>query len=1231
MQNIKNIYVTKRFLKYFFTNFFPLLIILFAVALFIENSNVEKELFTIKSKEKVKLSYHTKLISSQFEMISSDLIVLAESSSLNSFIEKNSQHNRCNVEKLFLSFSRRKKLYDQIRFIDTLGNEKIRINFNNGKPLVVPANKLQNKGDRYYFKNTIQLGKGIVFISPFDLNVENGKIEEPLKPMIRFGIPVFDYNNKKRGIVIINYLGDRLLDDFRNSNIGDASQFMLLNSEGYWLYNSYKDNAWGFMYKAGDNLKFQSLYGEEWKKILHNTGQFQNEKGLFTFSTIYPLEEIQNLLGETKAGNTYRQEYFWEVVSIYPQIEIDQVISDAMRVYRIMEIITFVVILILSLFIARIRLLRIIASEKSTAELEKLSHALEHAPVVIEITDTKGNIEYVNPFYTKITGYTVEEVVEQNLSILKEGSLSPELYEEMWQTLEQNKIWHKELTNKRKNDEIYWESVSISPVINSSGKTTHYVVIKEDITERKEHDAELIEAKIVAEAGTEAKSRFLASMSHEIRTPMNAIIGFAHLALDTELNPKQLSYLKKINFSAKALLDIINDILDFSKIEANELALENIEFNLEEVVTSVSTLISQKVFDKELELILHISPKIPQKLIGDPLRLRQILTNFCNNAVKFTKKGEIIVEITSLMENKEEVELLFSVKDTGIGIKEGQKNKLFKAFQQADTSTTREFGGTGLGLVISENLARLMRGKVWFKSEENKGSTFYFSAKFKKQQILTPTENLLTDDLRETRVMLFDNNPTTNRFLTEILGSYFTKVTSVKLEENLLLEFAEAKENPYQLLIVDCRSFKEANIERLRYLKNKYNVPILMIVSPSLQENVIIKSVSDIVDSFLFKPVNYSDLFNSVMEIFGKTRINSDDIDVVNKADEYKNDLEKIKGSLILLAEDNEINQQVAAEMLASMNITVEIAKNGLQAVEMIASSGYPSKYSLVLMDVQMPEMDGITATSEIRKMEFYKSLPIIAMTADAMEDVRQMCLNAGMDEYLTKPIEPNKLAEALTKWIPSNKEIEIEDLVIDTERSNSITFVQIPHIEGVDILDGLKFVNGNKKLFVELLKKFVEEDNFKSEVEQALKNNDVKKILRVTHILKGNAKVLGMNKLENIVSEAQSKLTESKNLTEWNYLSEILKELVPITDSLKLFFSYKESRKTKKIVDDTRKKLNKLKSLLELRDMEAMGLYQELGEVSGFESEISKLGMAINKFQFEQALEIVLKLLEEK
>jgi len=492
--------------------------------------------------------------------------------------------------------------------------------------------------------------------------------------------------------------------------------------------------------------------------------------------------------------------------------------------------------------------------------------------------------------------------------------------------------------------------------------------LQEKNEELKARAAELHLAKQAAESATKAKSDFLANMSHEIRTPMNAVIGMAHLALRTKLTPKQEDYLRKIQRSANSLLGIINDILDFSKIEAGKLHMESVDFGLDEVLDNVSTVVGVKAQEKKLEFLMDTAPDVPMALAGDPLRLGQVLTNLCNNAVKFTEAGEIVLATELVEKGAQWVILRFSVRDTGIGITAEQQQKLFEAFTQADTSTTRKFGGTGLGLTISRHLVNMMQGDIRVESESGRGSKFTFTAKFGLVGKVTDRNLAPSRELRGMRVLVVDDNASSREILQTLLESMSFEVsTAASAEEGIAELVKAAKGRPYQLVVMDWKMPGMDGLNASAIIHRHTDIPIkpkIIIVTAYGREELVLRSEKIGVDGFLLKPVSQSVLFDAIMVAFGKEmpEFKREARNGADAAQEFVN----IRGARVLLAEDNAINQQVAQEILENAGLAVDIANNGKEALEMVKGRTYDA----VLMDIQMPEMNGFEATREIRKWE---------------------------------------------------------------------------------------------------------------------------------------------------------------------------------------------------------------------------------------------------------------------
>jgi len=652
--------------------------------------------------------------------------------------------------------------------------------------------------------------------------------------------------------------------------------------------------------------------------------------------------------------------------------------------------------------------------------------------------DLKGNIIFFNNSYLKILGYSADEAMGmkyKNYVPEKTGKIMFETFNRVYRTGIATKALDWNLIRKD-GSECFME-VSVSLIKDSNGNPTGFRGIMRDITSRKNTDEELKLAIEDAEKATEIKSEFLANMSHEIRTPMNGIIGMYNLLLSTELNSEQIDYVETGKRSADSLLTIINEVLDFSKIEAGKLDLEILDFDLRTAMEEVVELPAMQAHTKGLEFAYLIHQDIPSLLTGDPGRLRLVLLNLTGNAIKFTEKGEIVIYVSLEEETDTHVKIRFTVKDTGIGISRADQDLLFKSFHQVDASTTRKYGGTGLGLVISKKLTELMDGEIGLESAFGLGTTFWFTAMFEKQPYVMKKQQISSDIIRDKRILLVDDNKTNLDILQGYLeswGSFCDTALSGEMALSLLNAVAKV-DALYDLVITDMRMPEMDGAELGRRIKTSpklKDIPLVMLTSHGLRGDAVrMKEIG--FAAYLTKPIRRSQLFDCLAMVFdGKPDLtNKEKSQLITR---HSISEAKRRSTRILLAEDNIVNQKLALRLLEKFGFQADAVANGMEAVRALELA----PYDLVLMDVQMPELDGFQATQVIRDPEsrvLNHNIPIIAMTAHAMKKDRDRCLNAGMDDYVPKPIQPQKLYEAI--------ENQILDSAKDTKKKDAATLLK--------------------------------------------------------------------------------------------------------------------------------------------------------------------------------------------
>ncbi len=674
------------------------------------------------------------------------------------------------------------------------------------------------------------------------------------------------------------------------------------------------------------------------------------------------------------------------------------------------------------------------ALRRSEAEARKLAMVAARTDNAVVISDASGRVEWANEAFSRLSGYSLEEVAGKTPGSFLHGSeTDPATVGYMRDQIRSGEGFRTEVLNYAKDGRKYWLDLEVRPVTDASGFLSQFIGIQRDVTERRRTSEELLRAKDAAESASRAKGEFLANMSHEIRTPMNGILGMTELALETDVTPRQREYLSLVKSSAEALLTVINDILDFSKIEAGKLELDPAPFRLREALEDTVRTLASRAHGKGLELALRIAPDVPDALVGDVGRLRQVVVNLIGNAIKFTERGEVVLQ-AQLVEQPGrifdgEVVLEFAVSDTGIGIPAAKLGKVFEPFEQADNSTTRRHGGTGLGLTISTKLVALMGGQIQAESQVGSGSRFFFTTVLGRLPLAEAfVADKRTADLENLRVLVVDDNATNRRILEEVLAGWGSRTESADSGVSALnvLLAGSSRRDPFAAAVLDFMMPEMDGLELAQRIKSHpefEQIALILMTSDGLSDSTA--RYRDMgFSACLSKPLRQSELYDALSDAIGSAT------DLSATRCPTRVDLERretedtvvgsngVKGLRILLAEDNPVNQRVATLMLEGLQHRVTVVGDGKLAVEALESEVYDA----VLMDVQMPVMDGFEAVVVIRAAsdDSRMRIPIIALTAHAMKGDRERCLAAGFDGYLTKPVRADAIREELKRLIPA-------------------------------------------------------------------------------------------------------------------------------------------------------------------------------------------------------------------
>ena len=904
--------------------------------------------------------------------------------------------------------------YDQVRLLDPSGREIFRVNWLGGQhPLAeVPASGLQDKSDRPYYRETLVAAPDAAVFSPMDLNVEHGQVEQPLKPTMRVSGQIVGPDGKLRGILVLNQIGELFFRELRLDH-DQPWRSMLLNGDGFWMIGPSAESEWGFQLpdRKEGNLKTEDP--ALWEKIsASKVGWFEDKGILYCFKKTDPVNsgtEYPPLRMSVQGEDRLH----WIFLTKVPNEVVWQKVEPIRKGIWEAGAMALVVLVPLVRGGLRARHRRQVAVE----ELRKSELLLQMAGQMSKVGAWRVEWRTRQVIWSEEI-YRIRELPLDYAPTVEEGiaTYAPEHRETVREAFEaclaEGKPFDVEAELITATGRRLWVRV-MGQAEHEDGRLQRAFGTMQDITASKQvllelHESQTRLMKSVAQeqelarraqAAERAKGEFLAVMSHEIRTPLNGVIGMTSILADTALNELQGDCVHTIQTSGEALLTVINDILDFSKIESGMMNLEKRSFSVAECVEEAVDLFVSPIRKKKLEAAYLITPEVPASLIGDSNRLRQILINLIGNAIKFTERGEIIINVQCQSRDERGFHLLFSVTDTGIGISREGIGKLFQSFQQVDSSMTRRYGGTGLGLAISKRLAELMGGTMWVESELGQGSTFFFSIILEAAPTLGAVNTTEGAGIESASALIVDDNDTNRRMLDAQLKAWGMKTVSVASGRDALVKLAETK---FDAVLLDLQMPEMDGVALAREIRKRSKVPLILLSSSG---EVQVGEAGNLFQRQVAKPIKQSVLHDALEEVTGGAREKKK-----SAARQFDHDLGGRQPLRILLAEDNGVNQKVGVMMLARLGYRADLAGNGVQVLEAVEKASY----DLILMDVQMPEMDGIEAMRRLREKLDGRCPFISALTAEALEGDRERLLGIGFDGYLSKPLSPEKLQAVL-------------------------------------------------------------------------------------------------------------------------------------------------------------------------------------------------------------------------
>ncbi|MDX1495944.1 MAG: response regulator [Salinisphaeraceae bacterium] len=1121
----------------------------------------------------------------------------------------------------------------QVRYIGVAnrGREIVRVERIGERIVRAEEAALQTKGERGYYIATLSRGPGEVVLTEISYNRERGLLQKPYVPTQRASVPIYDNEGKAFGMVVINYDVGPLLKAVEETE-SDGIETYLLNGSGQYLLHPKPGVGFGF--ETGNPRSWNEDFTLKSDSDLDGLLRYSSPEG-----EKLAIRKRLNFNPGTQ-GNTLT------LAMVADSNLIESAVVQARNRVIIALLSTFAVVsLFLFLMVQTLK-----RKEEANLRASELASIVSHTRDAIIGQTVKGVVTSWNPAAEKLFGFSEEEAVGRSMDelITPQSHLSEEA--EIRKKIQAGEsVDLMETIRLHKDGYPIDVSVSVSPIRTASREITGASVLIKDITEQKRARAQIIElneslerkvaertqelqvAKKSAEAASQAKTEFLASMSHEIRTPMNAILGMMQLLERTQLNSHQADYLDKAQSSAKALLSIINDILDYSKIEAGKLDLDPQPFLMDRVLRDLSMMLGTSIGDKNVEMLFKVDANVPQHLLGDSLRLKQILVNLAGNAIKFTEEGEVVIEVSLQEQHGDEVALAFKVRDTGIGISEEQQKNIFQAFRQADAGTTRRYGGTGLGLVISQRLIRLMGGELELESELGKGSIFSFTSRMQALAEEDAPDTVATQiqqrpELGQLRVLVADDNASARRILSRLAQSLGWHCDLADDGETAvrLIRKALDEGRPYKAAFIDWKMPGMNGWETskaIHELEEGKLLPLIVMVTAHAREMLAnhMAEEKELIDGFLVKPVTASDLMDAVAEVIGGEALKPISGDGHIQSDQRLQDMR------ILVVEDNPTNQQVAQRLLEFEGAEVTIAGGGLTALDILQQAD--SQFDAVLMDIQMPDLDGYETTRRIRLKLGMTDLPIIAMTANVMKSDQEAALAAGMNEHVGKPFELNKVVNALLRNT-GREVVESRQPAGPAQDPNS----DLPtNTGGIALKAALERLGNDRALYARQARRFGEaHGQDASQVEELLQAEAYEDAARMLHTLKGVAATLGSDQLAKLCKDMELAVKEGSDTIDFERLEQEInmtaRALTKLADTLQPKASKGQS------TEELKPKLKELETLLSASNMQATTLYSDLRPMlDNIEAtELTRLDTAMDNLAFSDAKQIVQSLLEK-